>query len=135
MVVGSTMLQRMMTVASSVNGSRIAVLSSGISTMSDSLMPFHPEIDEPSNILPSSKKLSLTSVEGRETWCSLPLVSVKRRSIQRASLSLINSNVFDILLLQRDLSVVMARGRAGSPCRSDIRQAQFSKTTQQNMCH
>src|SRR5687768_9019908 len=73
--------------------------------MSESLMPFQPAIDEPSNILPSTKKLSLTTLEGKVTCCSLPLKSVKRKSIQRASCSLIRSKVLDIECLQ----VVIAR--------------------------
>ncbi len=60
MVPGSRMSQRMISVGSSKNGSRTAVLASGISTMSDSLMPFQPPIEEPSNILPSSKKSAFT---------------------------------------------------------------------------
>src|ERR1700732_3739642 len=58
--------------------------------MSDSLMPFQPAIDEPSNILPSLKKPSSTKRVGMDTCCSLPIVSVKRRSANLASLSLIN---------------------------------------------
>ena len=78
---------------SSVNGSRTAVLSSGIRIMSDSLMPFQPAMEEPSNIWPSSKKSSSTAVAGRVTCCSLPLVSVKRRSTHFASLFLIRFRV------------------------------------------
>src|ERR1035438_7288878 len=58
--------------------------------MSDSLMPFQPAIDEPSNILPSLKKPSSTSRVGTVTCCSLPMVSVKRKSANFASFSLIN---------------------------------------------
>src|SRR5258708_22447879 len=58
--------------------------------MSDSLMAFQPAIDEPSNILPSLKKPSSTRRVGMVTWCSLPIVSVKRRSANFASFSLIN---------------------------------------------
>ncbi|CSI64831.1 Uncharacterised protein [Vibrio cholerae] len=50
------MSQRMFSVASSVNGSSTAEDGSGIITMSDSLIPFQPATEEPSNILPSSKK-------------------------------------------------------------------------------
>src|ERR1700722_2538929 len=67
-----------------------AVAGSGIKIMSDSLMPFQPAIDEPSNILPSLKKPSSTRRVGMVTWCSLPIVSVKRRSANFASFSLIN---------------------------------------------
>ena len=80
MVVGSTMSQRRRRVVSSKNGSIIAVEGSGIRIMSDSLMPFHPAIEEPSNILPSTKKSSSTIRVGMVTCCSLPRVSVKRRS-------------------------------------------------------
>src|SRR5258705_11444159 len=67
-----------------------AVAGSGIKIMSDSLIPFHPAIDEPSNILPSLKKPSSTRRVGMVTWCSLPIVSVKRRAANFASFSLIN---------------------------------------------
>src|SRR5689334_14974013 len=58
--------------------------------MSDSLMPFQPAIDEPSNILPSRNSSSSTRCDGIVTCCSLPRVSVKRRSAYLTSLSLIN---------------------------------------------
>src|SRR5450755_4206659 len=67
-----------------------AVDGSGIRIMSDSLMPFQPPIDEPSNILPSLKNPSSTSRVGTVTCCSLPMVSVKRRSANLASFSLIS---------------------------------------------
>src|ERR1700679_1945537 len=67
-----------------------AVAGSGIKIMSDSLMPFQPAMDEPSNILPSLKKPSSTSRVGMVTWCSFPIGSVKRRSANFASFSLIN---------------------------------------------
>src|SRR6516165_3982704 len=41
------------------NGSRTAVEQSGTSTMSDSLIAFHPAIDEPSNMTPSLRKSSV----------------------------------------------------------------------------
>jgi len=66
-----------------------AVSASGISTMSDASMPFQPAIDEPSNILPSLNRSSSTIEVGMETCCSLPRVSVKRRSTNFTSLSLI----------------------------------------------
>src|SRR5690625_637270 len=96
MVVGSTMLQRTITVGLSEKGSITAVSSSGIRIMSDSLMPFQPRMEEPSNIRPSSKNDSSTLLAGMLTCCSLPRVSVKRISTQRASLSLIRPRVFDI---------------------------------------
>ena len=80
----------MSTVVSSKNGSMTAVVGSGIRIMSDSLMPFQPAIEEPSNILPSRNKSSSTSRAGMVTCCSLPRVSVKRRSANFASFSLIS---------------------------------------------
>jgi hypothetical protein len=50
----------MLTVVSSKNGSTTTVEASGSRIMSDSLMPFHPAIDDPSNILPSTKKSAVT---------------------------------------------------------------------------
>src|SRR5580700_6524856 len=67
-----------------------AVAGSGIKIMSDSLIPFQPAIEEPSNILPSLKKPSSTRRVGMVTWCSLPIVSVNRRSANFASFSVIN---------------------------------------------
>src|SRR5215468_4103780 len=52
---GSSTSQLKIRVGSAANGSSTAVAGSGISTMSESLMPFQPVIEEPSNILPSSK--------------------------------------------------------------------------------
>src|SRR5690625_7934852 len=96
MVVGSTMLQRTITVGLSEKGSITAVSSSGIRIMSDSLMPFQPRMEEPSNIRPSSKNDSSTLLAGMLTCCSLQRVSVKRISTQRASLSLIRHSIFYI---------------------------------------
>ena len=59
-VAGSRMSQRKIKVGSLKNGSITAVDASGIRTMSDSLMPFQPEIEDPSNILPVSNTLSST---------------------------------------------------------------------------
>ena len=93
-VLGSTMLHLRFTVTSSVNGSTTAVASSGIKIMSDSLIPFQPAIEEPSNIAPSAKNSLSTFEAGKVTCCSFPRGSVKRRSNQRASLSAINLRVF-----------------------------------------
>ena len=43
-------------------------------------MPFQPAIEEPSNILPSAKNASSTTWAGTLTCCSLPRVSVRRKS-------------------------------------------------------
>src|SRR3569833_1723983 len=80
MVCGSRMSQRMISVASSMKGSITALLASGISTMSDSWMPFQPAIEEPSNILPSLNMSSSAVCAVMETCCSLPRVSVKHKT-------------------------------------------------------
>src|SRR6201996_9119974 len=49
-VLGSSTSQLRISVGCAENGSISAVSASGISTMSESLMPFQPVIDEPSNI-------------------------------------------------------------------------------------
>ena len=58
------MSQRMLSVGSSKNGSMTTVSASGMRIMSDSLMPFQPAIEEPSNILPSTKNSSVTYLVG-----------------------------------------------------------------------
>src|SRR3569832_1173793 len=87
MVCGSRMSQRMISVASSMKGSITALLALGISTMSDSWMLFLPANEEPSNILPSLNMSSSAVCAGMETCCSLPRVSVKRRSMNLTSFS------------------------------------------------
>src|ERR1700761_4799196 len=90
MVAGSITSQRILTVVSSKNGSMTAVAASGIRIMSDSLIPFQPAIDEPSNILPSVNRPASTRRAGMETCCSLPRVSVNRRSAYLTSFSFIS---------------------------------------------
>src|SRR5215471_20448729 len=58
--------------------------------MSDAWMPFQPAIDEPSNAWPLSNLSIVNTLLGTETCCSLPRVSVKRRSTNLTSLSLIS---------------------------------------------
>src|SRR5690606_14828017 len=60
-----------------------------ISSISDASIPFHPGIDEPSNAWPLSSLSSSTAVVGTDTWCSRPIVSVKRKSTNLTSLSAI----------------------------------------------
>src|SRR5580765_6663227 len=87
---GSSTSQLRISVGNAVNGSSTALSGSGISTMSESLIPFHPEIDEPSNILPSSNSESSTAVDGNVTWCCNPRMSAKRKSTNSTLLSLIS---------------------------------------------
>src|SRR4051812_24925719 len=77
-------------VVSAKNGSIVAVTGSGIRHMSDSLIAFHPAIEEPSNITPSAKVSSSIMPTSKVTCCHLPRGSVKRRSTYFTSLSLID---------------------------------------------
>ena len=94
------MSQRRFSVGFSKNGSMMAVAASGIRIMSDSLMPFQPAIEEPSNILPSANRPSFTWCEGTVTCCSLPRVSQKRKSTYLTS--------FSLIIFRTSLGVVMA---------------------------
>src|SRR5256886_9646791 len=82
----------MLSTGSSVNGSMRALTASGISSMSEDWMPFQPAIDEPSKAWPSSNLSLVKCLTGTVTCCSLPRVSVKRRSTNFTSLSLISFN-------------------------------------------
>jgi hypothetical protein len=64
-----------------------AVFGSGISSMSEAWMPFHPAIEEPSNAWPASNFSFVKCRIGTCTCCSLPRVSVKRKSTNLTSLS------------------------------------------------
>src|ERR1700730_17920555 len=71
------------------NGSMTAVSQSGTSVMSDSLIAFHPAIDEPSNIVPLVRKSSSTSDRSNVTCCHFPRGSVNRKSTNLTSFALI----------------------------------------------
>jgi hypothetical protein len=87
---GSSTSHVRISVGIAANGSSTALPASGISTMSESLIPFQPEIDEPSNILPSSNSESSTALTGNVTWCCLPSMSANRRSTYSTLLSLMS---------------------------------------------
>src|SRR5687768_4584366 len=74
-------------VGSSKNGSMLAVFGSGISSMSDASMPFQPAIEEPSKAWPPVNLSSSKCDRGTVTCCSLPRVSVKRKSTNLTSFS------------------------------------------------
>src|SRR5262245_24193298 len=115
MVAGSITSQRISTVGSSKKGSMNAVAASGMRIMSDSLMPFHPAMEEPSNILPSRNRSSSTSRAGIVTCCSLPRVSVKRRSA--------NFTCFSLMSLRTSVGVISPPGKG---CISPRRRRSFS---------
>src|SRR3712207_1009633 len=83
------MSQTMDMVDAEKNGSMQAVVGSGISVMSDSLIAFQPAIEEPSNMMPSANTSSSTIDTSKVTCCHLPRGSVKRKSTYLTSLSLI----------------------------------------------
>lgn len=65
----------------------MAVFGSGISSMSEASMPFQPAIEEPSKAWPDVNLSSSNADTGTETCCSLPRVSVKRKSTNLTSFS------------------------------------------------
>src|SRR6476469_8247189 len=65
----------------------LAVFGSGMSSMSEASMPFQPAMDEPSNAWPELNLSSSKCDTGTVTCCSLPRVSVKRKSTNLTSLS------------------------------------------------
>ncbi len=77
----------MIMVVSSKNGSMLAVFGSGMSSMSDASIPFQPATDEPSNAWPEANLSSSKCEIGTVTCCSLPRVSVKRKSTNLTSFS------------------------------------------------
>jgi len=66
----------------------LAVLGSGMSCMSEASIPFQPAMDEPSNAWPEVNLSSSKAETGTVTCCSLPRVSVKRKSMNLTSFSL-----------------------------------------------
>ncbi|MNT45361.1 hypothetical protein D3C72_1819430 [compost metagenome] len=66
----------------------LAVFGSGMSCMSEASMPFQPAMDEPSNAWPEVNLSSSKCDTGTVTCCSLPRVSVKRKSTNLTSFSL-----------------------------------------------
>src|SRR4029453_7677182 len=69
-----------------------ALTGSGMSSMSEAWMPFQPAMEEPSNAWPSSNFSLLKYFTGPVACCSLPRVSVKRKSTNFTSLSLTSFN-------------------------------------------
>src|SRR5580704_2097546 len=77
---GSTMSQTRIRLGLAENGSIVAASGSGIRIISDSLMAFHPAIDEPSNMMPSRNVSSSIVETCCAVCCHLPRGSVNRRS-------------------------------------------------------
>src|SRR5438105_12270132 len=92
----------------------LAVFGSGISSMSEGWMPFHPAIDDPSKACPSSNLSAPNALTGTETCCSLPRVSVNRRSTNLTSFSLINFSTSAGVVMQDLLGLKARAERANS---------------------
>src|SRR5262244_292847 len=90
---GSITSQVTASVVTSRNGSINVDVGSGNRSMSEAWMPFHPAIEEPSKKCPDSNFSGPNAFTGTLTCCSLPRVSVKRRSTNLTSLSLIVWNI------------------------------------------
>src|SRR5215475_9748121 len=85
---GSITSQVIASVVTSRKGSIKEEVGSGNSSMSDAWIPFQPAIEEPSKKWPDSNFSGPKALTGTLTCCSLPRVSVKRRSTNLTSLSL-----------------------------------------------
>src|SRR5437764_11481033 len=90
-VIGSTIVQIKLNVGSALKMSIHAVEGSGITSMSDALMTFHPRMLEPSKPSPSVKISSLYSVSVVVKCCQVPGRSVNLKSTSFTSWSLIRS--------------------------------------------
>ncbi len=77
------------------NGSMYAVVTSGMSCMSDSWMLAKPRMDEPSNSWPTEKNSSSTVDAGMLKCCCTPGRSVNRISRNLTSVSLMNASTSD----------------------------------------
>src|SRR5215510_4457469 len=69
------MVQVSDSVGTAQNGSIKAVLGSGMASMSEASMDFHPRMDEPSKPSPSLKDSSFNSAMGQLKCCQVPKVS------------------------------------------------------------
>src|SRR5712675_2049590 len=119
--IGSYVSQLRLRTGSSVNGSMRAVDGSGISSMSEAWMPFQPAMDEPSKACPSSNFSLLKCFTGTVTCCSLPRVSVNRKSTNLTSLSFTSFKTSSAVIAicfspERVDLVVVGIGREQIPC-------------------
>src|SRR5262249_31990309 len=97
---GSITSQVIARVVTSRNGSMKEEVGSGNRSMSEAWMPFQPAIEEPSKKWPDSNFSGPKALTGTLTCCSLPRVSVKRRSTNLTSLSLSNWKIsFGVIFL------------------------------------
>src|SRR6266550_4411312 len=84
LVIGSYTLQINDSVGYCVNGSILAVVGSGMSSMSEALIGCQPRIDEPSRPKPSSNDSSLSCEMVTVVCCQMPGRSMNFRSTSLA---------------------------------------------------
>src|SRR6266853_6427605 len=104
-VIGSTIVQMRLSVGSALKMSIQAVVGSGMTSMSDALITFHPRMLEPSKPIPSVKMSSLYSVRVVVKCCQVPGRSVNLKSTSFTLLSLI------ILLTSDGVFLSLAMGQ------------------------
>ena len=97
-MIGSWMKKFTLSVFDFRNGSRYAVVGSGNSDMSDSLIAWKPRIDEPSKPRPSSNTDWSNDDTGTVKCCMMPGRSQKRTSTISTPSSLMNLSSSSLLL-------------------------------------
>ena len=95
---GSIISQKITKVLWEVNGSTKDLVKSGFKIMSESLIAFHPAIDEPSKKVPSFKNSASTVLTSWVKCWSFPLGSVNLKSTNSISLSLIVFKIFSAVI-------------------------------------
>src|SRR5215471_12532757 len=110
--------------------------------MSEASMPFQPAIDEPSNAWPEVNLSSSNADTGTETCCSLPRVSVKRKSTNLISFSftmfITSATVFAIKNLLAEARVGGCQKRGKCPvfrCRVGEATCSEALPGKQKPCH
>src|ERR1043165_8324777 len=104
----SAMVQVTLRVGTAQNGSMKAVEGSGMASMSEASIDFHPRIDEPSKPKPSSKTSSVNSPMGQEKCCQVPKVSTNFTStilapcLRARSMTLLGVGAFGAFALLMD---------------------------------
>src|SRR6266581_1682602 len=103
-----------------------------MSSMSEASMLFQPAIEEPSKKCPLSNLSMVNALTGTDTCCSLPRVSVKRRSTNLTSFSLIifMTSLADIAISRspQGLRIIGLEGKQGARTGTRLK-------NQQNPCH
>src|SRR4051812_38199877 len=105
-----------------------AVAGSGIRHMSDSWIAFQPAIEEPSNIWPSANVSSSIIDLSKVTCCHLPRGSVKRKSTNFTSLSLIIFRTSLAVVMRAVPFLASRRGSGAGPRASDGVQPGFPRS-------